>query len=376
MRVVFPYFAQLHQVFHSLPIAAEMALRHPDVEVHVAAATPAHRDFIWSLLQKHAPAASVRVDALSRPWLKANPGKKKMMAKNLRYLRSFDAIVVPERTSLFMRQLGLGNTRLIWTRHGAGDRAVGFSTDVHQFDFVLVAGRKIERRLLTAGLIRPGHYLSGVYAKFDWMDPTPTRNSLFENDRPTVLYNPHFHDSFSSWNRHGLDILKIFASSTQYNLIFAPHIRLFDPPSDDKYKPFEIYRRLPHIHIDLGSPRGTDMTYINAADMYLGDVSSQVAEFVTRPRPCLFINAHAANWQNNPDYEFWKLGPVIDGLDDFHKKIEAAFSSHTDYLPAQRQYAEETFGIMPGEASAARGADAIVDFLSGRASPCAAASAP
>ncbi len=375
MRVVFPYFAQWHQVLHSLPIAAEMALRHPDVDVHVAAAAPAHRDFIRALLAKHAPEASVHVDTLSRPWLRANPGKKTMMAKNLGYLRSFDAIVVPERTSLFMRQLGLGSTRLIWTRHGAGDRAVGFADDVHQFDFVLVAGRKIERRLLAAGLIRAGDYVSGVYAKFDWMEPAHTRNSLFENARPTVLYNPHFQDFLSSWNRHGLDVLNFFASTDQYNLIFAPHVRLFDPPGDAKYKTFETYRRLPHIHIDLGSECSTDMTYINAADMYLGDVSSQVAEFVTRPRPCLFLDAHCTNWRGNPDYEFWRLGPVIDGLDRFNEEIQAAFSTHADYLPVQRQYAEETFGIMPGEASAARGADAIVDFLSGRASPCPAASA-
>ncbi len=372
MRVVFPYFAQLHQVYHSLPIAAEMALRHPDVEVHVAAATPAHRDFITSLLHKHAPAASVRVDALTRPWLQANPGKKMMMVRNLRYLRSFNAIVVPERTSLFMRQLGLGDTRLIWTRHGAGDRAVGFAADIDQFDFVLVAGRKIERRLLNAGLIRPGNYSSGVYAKFDWMGPSHDPHALFDNGRPTVLYNPHFQDPLSSWKKHGVDVLNFFAGSDQYNLIFAPHFRLFNTSLDINYEFFEPYRILPNIHIDHGSRNSIDMTYTSAADMYLGDVSSQVAEFVTRPRPCLFLDSHSPDWRGNPDYECWNLGPVINGLDDFREKIEAAFASHSEYLPAQRHYVAETFSIMPGEASAARGADAIVNFLRGNVSPCPA----
>jgi hypothetical protein len=372
MRVVFPYFAQLHQVFHSLPIAAEMALRHPDVEVHVAAATPAHREFIRSLLQKHAPDASVHVDALSRPWLKAIPGKKKMMATNLRYLRSFNAIVVPERTSLFMRQLGLGDTRLIWTRHGAGDRAVGFSDDIDQFDFVLVAGRKIERRLLKAGLIRPGYYSSGVYAKFEWMGQPDNHPSLFDNEKPTVLYNPHFQEPLSSWHRYGLDVLDFFVKTDQYNLIFSPHIRLFYPPEKTKAKFFDRYSSAPNIHIDLGSAKSIDMTYNHAADMYLGDVSSQAAEFVTRPRPCLFLNSHNANWRDNLDYECWNLGPVIDGLEGFQEKITAAFASHSDYLPAQRHYVAETFGIMPGEASAARGADAIVDFLRGHPAPCPA----
>lgn len=367
MRVVFPYFAQLHQVFHSLPIAAEMSLRHRQVEVHVAAATPAHRDFIKTLLAKHAPDAKVHLDLLSRPWFKANPGKKKMMATNLRYLRSFNAIVVPERTSLFMRQLGLGKTRLIWTRHGAGDRAVGFAPDVDQFDFVLVSGRKIERRLLNAGLIRPGNYSSGVYAKFDWMGQSHDPHALFDNGRPTVLYNPHFQEPLSSWKKYGIDVLNFFANSDQYNLIFAPHVRLFDIPLDINYKSFEPYRILPNIHIDQGSEKSIDMTYVSAADMYLGDVSSQVAEFVTRPRPCLFLDSHSPDWRGNLDYECWNLGPVINGLDDFREKIAAAFASHSEYLPAQRHYAAETFGIMPGEASAARGADAIVDFLRGHA---------
>ena len=369
MRVVFPYFAQLHQVFHSLPIAAEMARRHRQVEVHVAAATSAHRDFIKTLLAKHAPDAKVHLDLLSRPWFKANPGKKKMMATNLRYLRSFNAIVVPERTSLFMRQLGLGNTRLIWTRHGAGDRAVGFAPDVDQFDFVLVSGRKIERRLLNAGLIRPGYYLSGVYAKFEWMNQPHNYRPLFNNERPTVLYNPHFQEPLSSWNSYGLDILDFFAANDQYNFIFAPHIRLFHPADKAKTNLFKNYCKLSNLHIDLGSAKSIDMTYTHAADMYLGDVSSQVAEFVTRPRPCLFLDSHNANWRDNLDYECWNLGPVINGLDGFREKITAAFASHSEYLPAQRHYVAETFGILPGEASAARGADAIVDFLRGHAAP-------
>jgi len=42
MRVCFPYVAELHQVFHSLPIAAELALRHPSIEVRVACTTNLH----------------------------------------------------------------------------------------------------------------------------------------------------------------------------------------------------------------------------------------------------------------------------------------------------------------------------------------------
>lgn len=368
MRVVFPYFAQHHQVVHSLPIAAAMAQRHPGVEVHVAAATPEHLGFIAQLLAEHAPDAPLHIDALRAPWPDRIVFKQRTMLKNRHYFRSFDAVIVPERTSLFMRRLGLGRTQLIWTRHGAGDRAIGFASDVDRFDFVLVSGKKIEQRLLAAGLIRPGHYSSGVYAKFDWLRKTGAAPRMFDNDRPTVLYNPHFESGLSSWKRHGFAVLDFFAESTRYNLIFAPHVRLFDPPSEAKYRAFERYRCKPHMHIDLGSARSIDMSYDTATDLYLGDVSSQVAEFVARPRPCLFIDAHATDWQNDPSYEFWKLGPVIDGLGDFDRALSHAFERHADYAAAQQRYVEDTFGTLQAEPSAARGADAIVGYLSKRRS--------
>jgi hypothetical protein len=366
MKVVFPYFAQLHQVLHSLPIAAAMAQRHPDVEVHAASAWPAQLDFIRRMLAEHAPGAPVQVDALRRRWLLGATSKRRTMLKNLGYLSGFDAIVVPERTSLFLRSVGLGNTQLVWTRHGAGDRAIGFASDIAQFDFVLLAGAKIEQRLLAAGLIRPGHYASGVYAKFDWLGRKQAPR-LFDNDRPTVLYNPHFRPDLSSWEKHGREVLDFFAASERYNLIFAPHVRLFDPPDARKYRALERYAGLPHLRIDLGSVSSIDMSYLEAADLYLGDVSSQVSEFVVRPRPCLFLDAHGVAWRDNPDYRFWTLGPVIDRVDGLAAALESAFAHHRDHLAAQRDYVAETFGAPEGESSSARGADAIVDYLARRA---------
>src|SRR3546814_13919965 len=61
----------------------------------------------------------------------------------------------------------------------------------------------------------------------------------------------------------------------------------------------------------LGSERSIDMSYTGSADLYLGDVSSQVAEYLYRPRPCVFLNAQGVDWQEDPNYRFWSLGPVI-----------------------------------------------------------------
>jgi CDP-glycerol glycerophosphotransferase (TagB/SpsB family) len=105
-----------------------------------------------------------------------------------------------------------------------------------------------------------------------------------------------------------------------------------------------------------------DMTYTMGADLYLGDVSSQVAEFLTRPRPCLFLNAHHAEWNGNPDYRFWQLGPVVEDIRDLGPALDQAFATHEQYRQRQVDYVEETFGTL-GQPTSAKAADAIVAYL-------------
>lgn len=84
-----------------------------------------------------------------------------------KYFKGFDAIIVPEATSLQLRHMGVRTPRMIWTGHGAGDRAIGFAKHLRKFDYLLVPGRKVEERMLEKGIIRPGFYHRGTYAKFD-----------------------------------------------------------------------------------------------------------------------------------------------------------------------------------------------------------------
>ncbi|WP_428309583.1 sensor domain-containing protein [Hydrocarboniphaga sp.] len=369
MRLVFPYLAQAHQVLHSLPIAAAIAQRDPQAQVHVAAVSAAQLDFACRLIERHAPQARIAFDLLPLGpgdaarlvlgWGKTH-FKQYTLLRNRGYFNGFDAVVTPERTSLFLRRIGI-KAALIWTRHGAGDREIGFAEDVREFDFVLMAGRKIEQRLLAAGLIRPGAYRSGVYAKFDWAQRA-VGERLFDNDRPTVLYNPHFRAALSSWPRWGRAVLDAFAASTRYNLIFAPHVRLFDPPRAADYAALAPYQGLPHVHVDLGSERSIDMSYTQAADLYLGDVSSQVAEFLSRPRPCVFLDAHDTPWQHDPNYRFWALGPVLNSVARLEDELDRAFEQQRAQVVAQQRYVADTFELEPGP-SAPRGAEAIIQFL-------------
>ncbi|QNT77605.1 CDP-glycerol glycerophosphotransferase family protein [Entomobacter blattae] len=371
MRILFSYIAQPHQTLHSLPIAMEMAILFPELEVHVACLTDSHLEYVKSL-SRYYPTAHVHYDLLYLPKILRNRistagydvlTKMAALWLNRRNFSTFDAIVVPERTSLYLKTMGVKHPKLIWTRHGAGDRAIGFAKDTKNFDFILFAGKKLKKRLEANGTLKPGRYVEGIYAKFDLVEKMRNkRKPLFNNNAPIVLYNPHFKNSLSSWKKFGIEILQQFAEQKEYNFIFAPHFRLFDPPSKKELAYFSQFSRYDHLLIDLGSYKSVDMTYTQMADMYIGDVSSQVAEFLTTPRPCLFLNAHKVQWHSNPNYRFWELGEVSDNADNIIEQVKNVFSNQHHYSSLQEHYIQETFSSLklPTAPKAAR---AIVDFL-------------
>jgi len=92
-----------------------------------------------------------------------------------------------------------------------------------------------------------------------------------------------------------------------------------------------------NIHIDLGSPKSSDMSYTRAANIYLGDVSSQVYEFLTHPKPCIFITQPETQWQGNPDYAHWSYGPVCHSVSNVMEALNQAMPSITDYAQAQTE---------------------------------------
>lgn len=374
MKVVFPYIAQTHQIPHSLPIAAELAMQRPGWTVRMVCSTDAQERVVRRLLALY-PQARLQIDRfrigpltrLHQRLVRAGtPAKMLTLIGNRSYFRDFDAVVVPERTSLVLRRLHLPALQLIWTNHGAPGRAITYADDLVEFDFVLLTGEQQAARMRKQGTLREGRYHTGTYAKFDLVARLDARRQrLFANDRPTVLYNPHFESGLSSWPRDGLKVLDHFAASRKWNLIFAPHIRLFDRHDPDALARLEKYRSIPHMLIDTGSDASIDMTYTQGADIYLGDVSSQVCEFMVRPRPCVFINSHGADWQNNPDYLFWELGPVIDDAGVLESALSNAVATHQQWVERQRAYFRTTFDAEPDAIghSAAVGARAIAAFL-------------
>ena len=114
-----------------------------------------------------------------------------------------------------------------------------------------------------------------------------------------------------------------------WNFLVAPHV---------KTKTGRLIRSdAPNVLIDRGSTRSIDMTYTQAADLYIGDASSQVYEFIRTPRPCIFLNLDRIDWRSDPAYSHWQLGQVIDSLEELPGALVGAADLQPRFEQAQRE---------------------------------------
>jgi hypothetical protein len=371
-RIAFLYLAQAHQVLHSISVAVALARGWPDIDVHVLTTQEDSLDYARSIVGDLG-GAPLTWTLLGPAWLRAAhprgqvPLKLPMLAANARRLGGFDVIVAPERTTAALRQLGLRSQKLVYTQHGAGDREGPFEKRLGLFDLVFAAGAKQRDRMVGEGLVAPEACAVVGYPKFDVVDrlerpPGPR----FARDRPVVLYNPHFDPRISSWPRWGAQVLSQFAVQQDYNLILAPHLRLFEGRSAADVEALAPFVGHPAIHIDLGTRATVDMSYTTLADLYLGDVSSQIYEFIRRPRPCLFLNANGASWQGDESYRHWRFGPVIDQIERLLQSVGAARKSYPAYVAEQVESFNYTFD-MAGPPASERAAEAILSLLTPQA---------
>ena len=104
------------------------------------------------------------------------------------------------------------------------------------------------------------------------------------------------------------------------------------------------------------------MTYTRAADIYLGDVSSQVYEFLSEPKPCVFVTKPTTQWQGNPDYAHWLYGPVCHSVSDVMAALDRSMLDLPDYAQAQVEGRLAATGN-PSWNPIRRAANAVVSIL-------------
>jgi hypothetical protein len=383
MRIGFLFnHDQLHQVAHSLPIALALARGQADAEIVVVTTNPRltaevrrlGAELIGTRIQLAEIGLTRWTSRLARGALeRVAPATKLLIYRdNLDLFRSLDVLVVAEKTSLILKtRYGLDRLRIVHTRHGAGDRAIGFDAASAGFDHVLVSGRKIRDRLVAEAKVDPAKITVVGYPKFDLPpEPAPLPPN-FDDGRPVVLYNPHPSPHLSSWYTVGRQVLDWFVDHPEWRLIFAPHVMLFERPfvlTIDKLRVdragtiAQRYRKAPNIHIDLGSRASTTMAYTDRADVYVGDASSQVYEFLRRPRPCLFLNPHRLAWRDDPNFAHWTAGPVIEDMAEFGPVLARSRAEHeATYRPVQQALFDYSFDLT-AEPSSARAARALATF--------------
>lgn len=362
-----------HQVPHIAPTAFALSRLRPDWQVEILCSTEAERAFSQEIGQAYDGHQVVLRD-LRTPFLTrlidpvmrqvAFYRKRAVQEANTDLFAQFDALVVPEMTSLALRRMPqMAGVRLIFTGHGAGDgynQQIGmFDPRIDEFDLALLPGRRIVDELTALGRFRTTPYAIAGYPK---LELRAEQSRLFDNDRPTVLYNPTQNRNATSWHQFGRQVLDFFYDSDAFNLIFAPHVLLFRRAWSRGARLPAQYRSTDTVLIDKGSRASVDMTYLNAADLYLGDLSSQVYEFINQPRPCVFLDPIGVEHRDNPAFRTWSFGPVVREIRDLGPALDAALTGFETYRPVQEAARDYNFAQDPRPASA-RAAEILAGFL-------------
>lgn len=351
-EIAFLAITQAHQFLHWLPAALRLA-HEPGIKVTVLVSTQAGHDFIRSydseyrLHIKRLWAPSVGSKGLFRP-----PPRIPVLLLNARTISRYPTLVTTETTSSILRRLPGFRSETIHLKHGAGDREGSYNRKHAGFDLTLVNGTKDRQRLIERGLASDENVRVVGYGKFEMVrEPS---EPLFSDCGPIAFFNSHFDRKVGTWARHGRSIVKAMEQIPGWNFIVAPHVKTRGG--------WTIRSDARNILIDRGSMRSIDMTYTQAAGVYIGDVSSQVYEFVRTPRPCIFLNLDHIDWRSNPAYSHWNLGQVIESVDELPGALDRAAELQSLFEPAQHQMYAASIDAS-GRPASERQAEAILAFV-------------
>ncbi len=371
MKVAFLYLYGLHQLYHSAMIAMELSLLDPDIEVLCLSCNKDHTEALNKIKALY-PESKTTIIQLRQPFRyrflnfkkKSYPSVNAMIKIAKKYLKNTDYILTTSHgTPKMLAKNNITKPILVYQYHGCGDRKYGFDPGFKRFNYMLLPGIYHQKRLLEENIIPEEKTFIVGWPKFDYsLKINQHRKKLFDNENPVILYTPHWEPKLTSFNKYSEFLLNYFKNNRNYNFVFAPHVLVKHWKTHYGYRTDFSEYESDNIIIDFGSDLSTDGTYLNNSDMYIGDVSSMVYEFIAfKQRPCLFLNAHNVAWKGNVDYRFWDYGPVVENQDEFEKKFKESFSDEK-FIDIQRSRIKEYFDLNE-TGSSLRAAMAIDNIL-------------
>ena len=364
--VAFLFLGEMLLVPHMWPIVDCLARLRPDLVIDLWVSTSSHEALIGSWLNEaHANVRLRRAPGYryfefsslgENPPL---PPKLSMLARLAIPLSRVRVVVCAEQTSLWLPRVVPGIGRFIFTTHGAGapnynrdgrlrcaDRLL-FSSDLH--DATHLAHGIRQERIVATGYVKSA------------FTPSLTRQSLFADDRPILLYTPHWQRYRSSWWDWGRDIVDMLVAQDRFNVILAPHQRLHERDLEVAAI-LERAAKHSHVHADIDSFAMVDGSYTNMADIYLGDSSSQLLEYIAKPRPAVLLDSPNMSWRTPDQSDYWRCGDIIKNIAELPAALDSAIEHFGQYRASQELLAFRAFGNTDGRA-AQRAAEVIVSRM-------------
>jgi len=340
-KVYFLFINGPHHVFHLIEPALNFCSKSNDYESIFISGNPVNTDIINTSKKLH-PYSSYTLIDLPMPLRyrllksyknKLYPPVYTRFNKIVSKLSQAHAIVsTSHSTPKYMRENKIEGPLLFYLYHGTGTREYGFDDNLNNFDYILAPGPYHRDRLMRDKICVREKILMIGQPKFDWIRKHHAdKKKLFNNNNPIFYYNPHWDMTLSSYLKWRNIILDYFRVHPGYNLIFAPH-PLVKHFAKNNYKIESEINSADNIIIDLGSSNVYDGTYNVIADVYIGDVSSMVTEWINyNPRPCIFINCHKIKWEENKNYGMWNFGLVINSPKKLDKVVNQSLNKNKYY---------------------------------------------
>ena len=370
MRIIFPFLYGLHQLYHSAMTAMVLSTLDSNLEILCISCNHEHTELLKEI-KSHYPKSTTKIIELKQPFRykylnykkKKYPSVNAMVKIGKPYFQTADFIVTTSHgTKRMFSKFGITSPKFIYQYHGSGGRKYSFDPELSAYDLILLAGNYTKKRLLEQKIISDDKIKIVGYPKFDYpINNSAIKNNLFKKKLPIVLYSPHWEPDLTSYKMFSSKILEYFSQHKEFNFIFSPHLLVSHWKNRFGYNiDFKEFLS-ENIVIDFGSKYSTNGTYLSISDIYIGDVSSMVYEFIAlKPRPCIFFNAHNIDWRNNPDYHFWRFGTVFNIFSEFENNFITAINDG-----GKITYQEENiknYIDINSEKSSKRAAKEIINF--------------